>query len=409
MTNTASARIEYLKVWNFRALREVEFKNLTPMTALLGPNGSGKSTVFDVFAFLAECFESGLRRAWDKRGRAKELKTRGANGPVTIEIKYREQPRSPLITYHLAVDEQGRAPVVVEEWLQWKRGQRGRPFRFLEYRHGQGHAMSGEQPDAEDRRIEIPLQSPDLLAVNALGQFADHPRVAALRRFITEWHVSYLSAENTRGQPEAGPQERLSRSGDNLANVIQYLSESHPEQLNNIFEILRQRIPRIEQVRADVMADGRLLLLIKDAPFDGDILARFASDGTLKMLAYLVLLNDPDPPAFIGIEEPENFLHPRLLYNLAEECRTASERTQLLITTHSPFFLNALKPEEVRVLWRNEQGYTQASSLAESSRVTTFIEEGAMLGQLWMEGQFGTGDPLVNHGAPSAVSSENPE
>ena len=411
MSNTTTARIEYLKVRNFRALHDVEFKNLTPMTALLGPNGSGKSTVFDVFAFLAECFESGLRRAWDKRGRAKELKTRGADGPVTIEIKYREiqKPKSPLITYHLAVDEQQRAPVVVEEWLQWKRGQRGRPFRFLEYRHGQGHAMSGEHPDAKDRRIEIPLQSPDLLAVNALGQFADHPRVAALRRFITDWHVSYLSAENTRGQPEAGPQERLSRSGDNLANVIQYLSESHPEQLNNIFEILRQRIPRIEQVRADVMADGRLLLLIKDAPFDGDILARFASDGTLKMLAYLVLLNDPDPPAFIGIEEPENFLHPRLLYNLAEECRTASERTQLLITTHSPFFLNALKPEEVRVLWRNEQGYTQASSLAESSRVTTFIEKGAMLGQLWMEGQFGMGDPLVNHGAPSAVSSENPE
>ena len=411
MSNTTTARIEYLKVRNFRALHDVEFKNLTPMTALLGPNGSGKSTVFDVFAFLAECFESGLRRAWDKRGRAKELKTRGADGPVTIEIKYREiqKPKSPLITYHLAVDEQQRAPVVVEEWLQWKRGQRGRPFRFLEYRHGQGHAMSGEHPDAKDRRIEIPLQSPDLLAVNALGQFAEHPRVAALRRFITDWHVSYLSAENTRGQPEAGPQERLSRSGDNLANVIQYLSESHPEQLNNIFEILRQRIPRIEQVRADVMADGRLLLLIKDAPFDGDILARFASDGTLKMLAYLVLLNDPDPPAFIGIEEPENFLHPRLLYNLAEECRTASERTQLLVTTHSPFFLNALKPEEVRVLWRNEQGYTQASSLAESSRVTTFIEEGAMLGQLWMEGQFGMGDPLVNHGAPSAVSSENPE
>ena len=84
------ARIEYLKVQNFRALRDVEFKELTPMTVLLGPNGSGKSTVFDVFAFLAECFELGLRKAWDKRGRAKELKTRGSHGPLSIEIKYRE-------------------------------------------------------------------------------------------------------------------------------------------------------------------------------------------------------------------------------------------------------------------------------------------------------------------------------
>ena len=60
---------------------------------------------------------------------------------------------------------------------------------------------------------------------------------------------------------------------------------------------------------------------IKDAPFDNPVLARFASDGTLKMLAYLVLLHDPEPPPFIGIEEPENFLHPRLLSELAEECR----------------------------------------------------------------------------------------
>ncbi len=66
------ARIEYMRVQNFRALRDVEFKNLTPLTVLLGPNGSGKSTVLEVFAFLAECFELGLRRAWDRRGRAND-------------------------------------------------------------------------------------------------------------------------------------------------------------------------------------------------------------------------------------------------------------------------------------------------------------------------------------------------
>src|SRR3954447_4773892 len=133
----APARIEYLRVQNFRALADVEFKDLTPLTVLLGPNGSGKSTVFDVFAFLAECFELGLRRAWDKRGRAKELKTRGASGSVSIEIKYRE-PGYPLITYHLAVDETLSGPVVQEEWLQWRRQSIGKPFRFLEYREGRG-------------------------------------------------------------------------------------------------------------------------------------------------------------------------------------------------------------------------------------------------------------------------------
>jgi predicted ATPase len=394
------ARIEYLKVQNFRALREVEFKDLTPLTVLLGPNGSGKSTVFDVFAFLAECFELGLRRAWDKRGRAKELKTRGGDGPVTIEIKYRE-PGFPLITYHLAVDERAGGPVVVEEWLRWKRGSHGQPFRFLDYREGKGKAVSGEQPDERDTRIDVPLKSADLLAVNALGQFAEHPRVAALRDFITGWYVSYLSADSARGQPEAGPQERMTRTGDNLANVIQYLAEQHGDRLEQIFDVLRRRVPRIERVLAETMPDGRLLLQIKDAPFSNPVLAKFASDGTLKMLAYLVLLYDPTPPPFIGIEEPENFLHPRLLPELAEECRAASDRTQLLVTTHSPFFLNALRPAEVRVLWRDEQGYTQTQRAADLPGVSEFVEQGALLGQLWMEGQLGVGDPLVNQGAPS--------
>ncbi len=396
----APPRIQYLRVQNYRALKSVELKDLTPLTVLLGPNGSGKSTLFDVFSFLSECFQQGLRSAWDRRGRAKELRSREAAGPIVFELKYRERRGLPLIIYHLAIDEGDRGPFVVEEWLQWTRGQRGRPFRFLEYRAGQGRVVSGEMPDEQDRRVEIPLRSSDLIAVNTLGQFAEHPRVAALREFITDWHVSYLSIDDTRRQPEAGPQERLSRTGDNLANVIQYLMEQHPERLDEILVKLRQRVPRLESVDAEPMRDGRLLLRIKDAPFSEPVLSRFASDGTLKMLAYLVLLNDPIPPRFIGIEEPENYLHPRLLRGLAEECRAASERTQLLVTTHSPDFVNGMRPEEVRVLYRDEMGYTKATRVSDIRGVRELVSAGASLGELWLEGRFGMGDPLVNAGAP---------
>jgi predicted ATPase len=398
------ARIESLRVENYRALRQVEIKDFTPFTVLLGPNGSGKSTVFDVFAFLSDCFELGLRKAWDKRGRAKELKTRDSTGPVVVEIKYKE-PDYPVMTYHLAVDERNGSPLVVEEWLRWRRGQQGQPFKILEYKEGVGRAISGEVPEREDTRVDIRLQSPDLIAVNALGQFAEHPRVAALREFITGWYVSYLAVDNTRGQPESGPQEHLSRTGDNLANVIQYLSEQHPERLEEIFRQLRQRVPRVERVMADTMPDGRLLLQIKDGPFANPVLAKYASDGTLKMLAYLVLLYDPDPPSFIGIEEPENFLHHRILPELAEECRAASEHGQLLVTTHSPYFINAARPEEVRVLFRDAAGYTQVRRAADIRGIREHVAAGASLGQLWAEGYFGVGDPLVNEPAPSGPLS----
>jgi predicted ATPase len=394
------ARVEYLRVQNYRALRNVELKDIMPLTVLLGPNGSGKSTVFDVFNFLSECFQYGLRHAWDRRGRVKELRTRGEGGPVIFELKYREKPKQPIITYHLAIDEGSKGPVVAEEWLQWRRGTKGKPFRFLDYRNGQGSAISGDMPDEQDTRVDKPLRSPDLIAVNTLGQFAEHPRVAALREFITDWYVSYLSIDDARGQPEAGPQERLTKTGDNLPNVIQYLKEQHADQLEAIFEILRHRVPRLDSVLAEPMPDGRLLLQIKDAPFERPIMSRFASDGTLKLLAYLVVLHDPEPPQFVGIEEPENFLHPRLLPELAEECRAATEGSQLLVTTHSPFFINTLKPEEVRALYRNEQGYTQAIRVSDVQGVREFVRAGASLGHLWLEGHLGVGDPLVNAGAP---------
>lgn len=400
-------RIEYLRVKNYRALHDLELKDLTPLTVFLGPNGSGKSTVFDVFAFLSECFSFGLRKAWDKRGRFKELRTRGADGPIVIELKYRERPRTPVITYHLAIEEGSKGPVVAEEWLQWRRKANGKPFKFLDFRNGKGGVITGETPDAEEDRIDETLSSPEILAVSTLGQLAKHPRVNALRKFITGWYLSYLSADSTRGTPEAGPQERLSQTGDNLPNVIQYLKEQHEDRLDEILKTLSRRIPLLEKVDAEIMGDGRLLLKIKDAPFERPILSKFASDGTLKMLSYLLVLYDPEPPQLIGIEEPENFLHPRLLPELAEECREASAATQLMVTTHSPFFVNGLKPKELWVLYRDKRGYTQAKRALDMRGIKEFMAEGALLGNLWVEGHFEVGDPLVASGGPK-FPSKNP-
>lgn len=384
------ARIEQFSVRNYRALKDVSLK-LQPLTVLIGPNGSGKSTLFDVFNFLSECFRSGLRHAWDRRGRIREIRTRGEQGPVVFELKYRERRRTPLITYHLEIDEDNRGPYVRVEWLQWKRGAHGKPFRFLDFLEGKGEAVSGEEPDERARRVQSSLQSRDLIAVNALGQFAEHPRVAALRSFISDWYVSYLSVEDTRTQPEAGPAERLSKTGDNLANVLEFLRESHPDRLEEIFQVLRRRVPRIQDVRAQAMEDGRLLLQIKDAPFERPILARFASDGTLKMLAYLVVLYDPNPPQFIGIEEPENFLHPWLLPELAEECRAAAERSQLLVTTHSPYFVDAVRLQEVRILERDDCGHTSVKT-PDTDELRSLVDAGATPGYLWMSGHFRGGD-----------------
>src|ERR1700722_20290314 len=110
--STDRPRIEYIRVKNYRALKDIELKALTPLTVFLGPNGSGKSTLFDVFAFLSECFSVGLRKAWDKRGRFNELRTRNSTGPIEFELKYRQKPKAPIITYKLRIDENKKGPYV---------------------------------------------------------------------------------------------------------------------------------------------------------------------------------------------------------------------------------------------------------------------------------------------------------
>lgn len=394
-------RIEYLRVQNYRAIRDLEMHDLTPLTVLLGPNGSGKSTLFDVFAFLSECFTVGLRQAWDRRGRFKEMRTRGETGNISLELKYRESKDAPLITYHLSIGEHNKGPFVANEWLEWQELRLlGGVFRPLDFHVGKGYVVPGDLPTEPKELIEERLDSAESLAVNVLGQLSKNPRVSVLRRFITSWYLAYLTADSARGLPESGPQERLSATGDNLPNVIQYLKEQHPERLTQILQIMSQRVPQLEKVDASLMPDGRLLLQIKDAPFAEPILAKFASDGTLKMLAYLIVLYDPDPPQFVGIEEPENHLHPRLLPELAEECRKASAQTQLMVTTHSPFFVSELRPEEIWVLYRDLSGYTQAKRAADMRGIKEMIEAGAKLGHLWIEGFFEAGDPLNNAGRP---------
>lgn len=343
-------RIEAVHVRNYRVLRDVQLRDMTPLTVLIGPNGSGKSTLFDVFAFLAECFTSGLPNAWARRGGLKELRSRGQSGPVSIEVKYRERRNTSLMTYHLEIDEKNSSPIVAREWLKWRRGSNGQPFYFIKYQRGSGTAIGSDEPDEAGMRVDEPLSSADLLAVNTLGQFQNHPRAAALRRFITGWYLSYLTAPNLRQVREAGPDRRLSPTGENLANVLEHLNSVNTEHLQFLFQKLAERVPQLEKVEATRLPGGSLLVQLKDRVFEEPILARYVSDGTMKLLAYLLVLYNPEPPPFVGIEEPENFVHPALLRTLAEECMSAAIRSQFLVTTHAPQFLDSLEARQVRVL-----------------------------------------------------------
>ena len=390
--------IDSIRVRNFRMLRDVELKDLTPLTVLVGPNGSGKSTVLDVFAFLLDCFERGLSHAWAERGGMREIRSRGADGPVEIGIKYREKPDGRLIAYHLVVDEVGGDPAVSKEWMHWKTGSNGGPFRFLNFKGGSGTAVRGETPKNGDKKVDLLLASSDALAARALGEKSEYPRISALRSFITRWQFTNISPEKCWENQKSDAHGKLERTGDNLPNVIKHLSEDHPDVLEEVFNILRTRVPSFEKAITHVEKDGKLALKIKNNSFSDPIYAKFSSEGTLKMLAYLIGLKSPISPTLISVEEPENFVYPRLFHLLVDELHAASNHMQVLVATHSPFFLTSMRPQDVRMVWRDQSGFAKVERVSDSERITSFLDAGGRLGDLWMEGQFSAAEPPLRPG-----------
>ena len=395
-------QIESIRIKNFRAFRDVEMRDIPRLVVLVGANGTGKSTLFSVFGFLRDAMTSNVTTALAKLGGPRgfqEVRSRGAEGPIEIELKFRETSHAPLVTYLVCIDEDpdSRRPLVTREILQYRRGSHGRPWRFLNFSKGQGDAVTNELEDVTDeselQRDRQTLKAPDLLAIKGLAQFERFPAVVALGNLIERWHVSDFHISRARSEQEAGFSEHLSREGENLSLVIEYLHNHHEAIFGNIKQKLQARVPGISRVESKQTEEGRILLKFQDDAFEDPFLARYVSDGTIKMLAYLVLLYDPDPYPLLCVEEPENQLYPALLWELAEEFRAYAHRGgQVFISTHSPDFLNAIQLDEVFWL-KKENGYTSILRASDNEQISAYMREGDQMGFLWKQGFFLGADP----------------
>ncbi len=302
------------------------------------------------------------------------------------------EPGKPLITYLVEIGEDGHRPIVDREVLRYRRYRRGKPWHFLDFSRGHGFAVTNEAEVVEDvtqlQRDEQTLKSPDLLAIKGLSQFERFPAVVALGDLIERWHVSDLHISRARPEQESGYAEHLSREGENLSLVIEYLHDNHPKVFAGIVEKLKARVPGISQVESRQTEEGRILLRFQDGAFEDPFLARHVSDGTIKMLAYLTLLYDPEPHPLLCVEEPENQLYPTLLWELAEEFRAyANQGGQVFVSTHSPDFLNATELSEV--FWLQKvAGFTRIRRASEDEQVRAYMQDGDQMGYLWKQGFF---------------------
>lgn len=421
------AKIEGFRIKNFRSLKDItlgrlwnqqQAQPLTPMTAVIGKNGVGKSTLFDAFGFLADCLKLGVEEACDARGRGgfSKILSQGQRGPIEFEVYYKEDGNARPITYELSIDlDKSERPFVLKERLRQRRkGQKhGWPFSFLILNNGKGVAWKGEQ---EGRQIDeskgdfdlsglmdslktgegkeesketevVELEDLRKLGIATLGSLKQHPRISAFRRFIESWYLSYFTPDAARSLPLAGPQKHLNIHGDNLGNVVQFMEREHPKRFQNILTRIAEKIPGVDKIDTEKTNDGRLLLRFNDKGFQDPFYAQQMSDGTLKVFAYLLLLEDPSPPPFLCIEEPENGLYHKLLESLAVEFRehaTGRKRgSQVFITTHQPYFVDALEPDEVWILEKGSDGFSLIHRASDHEMVKNMVAEGLPLGGLW--------------------------
>ena len=381
-------RIEALELKNYKTFKHLKLTNLPAMVVLVGANGTGKTTLFDVFSFLQDALATNVTKAVNIRGKYKNLVTQGCEGE-SIELNLWVKDADCSIRYELAIQQSFGEMIVMAESFAHKtsvncdKPQEWHIFNFKRGDTTQIIAPSSLKIATLPEHSTIPT---DILGLKSYGYLEEHPYLQKFRKFIESWNRFDFQVDGTRfNLPRLSDEERfLSATGTNLANVILALKQSNPPIYTKIVEKAARLIPGVATVDVTVTEDERLLLKIQEKAFERPFYAKHVSEGTMAILAYLVLLNNPNQTGLLTLDEPENLLYPDILWELCEDLEWyARNRGQIFVSTHSPEVLNAVPPDSVYLL-KKENGITHITKAMDDDNIKSMIDNGDFLmGSLW--------------------------
>ena len=372
------------------------------MVVIIGQSGNGKSTLADAFGFISDCLSTDVETACDanNRGGYDQLLSQGSQEAIRFEIHYRETSNTRPITYELTIGKDGTdRPYVKEERLRQRRmGQKsGWPLSFLHINEGAGYAFEGEDGGMEDsgvdrgKKVEVRLSDLRKLGVVTLGAMKQYSRIEKFLGFLQSWYLCYFTPDAARQMQTAAPAPYLNRTGSNLNNVAQYMYRDNPKTFKKILGEIKDKIPNIERIEPLKLPNGQMVLEFWQEGFHKPFFSQRMSDGTLKLFAYYLLLNEKNARQLVFVEEPENGLYHKNLGKLAVEMKKSvgtGYSKQLFVTTHSPFFVNALSPQQVWVLEKGDGGFSVVKRASDYDFVDGLAKEGALLGDLWYSDYF---------------------
>jgi|GEM_PF-3193814 len=347
-------QITGIKIRNFKAFQDFELTDITPLTVFIGRNGTGKSTLFEVFWFLKMCLESNSKPAFDKLGGYKNVISKGHEDEnIRIELEF-DTDYSYVAEF--------TASLTVREFLNHRS-----PFLEQEIK----------SPIKWDNHLSVKIIHPSSYPEQI-------PVVEAIRRFS----FSDFDDNSIKGIPLAyDVTTDVSPDGANLMVVAHNLYEKHPDRFKIIVERMKRHIPGISDIEMKKTEDERVIMKINDGAFKDAILSKYASDGTMRLFAYLCMFANPSPPSLLCVEEPERQIANDIMPYFAEYLYEYSENGQIFVASHSAEMLNYINLEDAVILTKKD-GFATASHLKDNPDVVEAIEYGDKLGRMWNQGFF---------------------
>ena len=388
---------------------------MEPLTVLIGPNGSGKSNLLEAISLL-QAAPRGISEPISRMGGIREWLWKGPEAPDSIALENTADfPQGYRLRHSVTLTDEGGRPVVVAEQIEPSTKSPRGPYGYCYYRPPQGDEQAlladAARAMAEARGPES-LKSKDMNFTpsmftdstrgiveffstfdrgnSLLSSFAipDYPALWYLKRQYEgiRLYRNWSFGPDAKLRQPCNAHARSDFLDEESGNLPLVLSQLHGVNKRTFLSALRKLFDGVIDVQCPVTG-GTVALFLEEAG-NRSIPATRLSDGTLRYLCLLAVLLHPEPPPLICIEEPELGLHPDLLPTLSDLMREASERTQLIVTTHSDILVDTLteQPESV-VVCEKRQGQTEMRRL-DKGDLAKWLED-YRLGDLWTSGELG--------------------
>ncbi len=378
---------------NYKSLKDFQL-DLKPLMVFIGRNNVGKSNIFDCLRFLSDLIKAGfnMRNIVQERGGFEQIVFNGdISQTILIElqgsIEVKNEGRKYTYSVELKGDRLGNC-LNKHEVFSLIISENYSPELF-EFPNKEGRAVAYDEKG--NRTGDLASGNDKLF----LPSFSDEDHYPILGHFVNEiknWAFFNFSPQLMRGSLPVQKELNLQAFGENLSAVLHVLQTEYPKKFQEIEEILKTALAELDELTTGLTshAPGQTYARIREKGLKLSIPAWGMSDGTLRLLGHLATLFLPTLPPLACFEEPENYVHPRLLELIVDLLKNASEKSQIFVTTHSPYFVDLLQPEDLYIVDKQE-GQTQVKKAEDKKGIKEALKT-LGLGEMWFSGSLG-GNP----------------